>query len=341
MGANTAENTTRRLKAVLDVLAEGVWTGEQLNAGAVLGEAIARVPLNDFERELLSGGIPRGHKTLTTATAKLVKAGWLVKGRAGWTITEDGQRATVAFAAPDAFAAALDAGTPVPADTPLPSAPAAGTPARTAAAPTAAPKAAAPKAAPKAAKVAEKVAGKAAKLVEEAVAPVAKVVRRRKAADKPAGAPASAPAAAAPAGAATAAPAAAATAAPAPAATAAPAAAATAAPAAAAPATGGETIEQPEAVAVAGDFNILLGAPANWAPQYDESQMELDLVDQLWKLAANLPAGTYSFKIALNRSWEENFGAFGAFDGANHEVHHYGGQMVIHYDHRTRDIILP
>jgi len=297
MGANTAENTNRRLKAVLDVLTEGVWTDEKLNAGAVLGEAIARVPLNEFERELLSGGIPRGHKTLTTATAKLVKAGWLVKGRAGWTITEDGQRATVAFADPAAFAAALDAGTPVPADTPLPSAPA-GKPAAKAA----------PKAAPKAAKVAEKVADKAAKLVEEAVAPVAKAVRKRKApADK-------ASVAATP--------------------------AADAADAPDAPAVSVETIEQPEAVAVAGDFNVLLGAPANWAPQYDESQMELDLVDQLWKIAADLPAGTYSFKIALNRSWDENFGAFGAFDGANHEVHHSGGQLVIHYDHRTRDIIL-
>ena len=293
MGANTAENTNRRLKAVLDVLTEGVWTDEKLNAGAVLGEAIARVPLNEFERELLSGGIPRGHKTLTTATAKLVKAGWLVKGRAGWTITEDGQRATVAFADPAAFAAALDAGTPVPADTPLPSAPA-GKPAA--------------KAAPKAAKVAEKVADKAAKLVEEAVAPVAKAVRKRKApADK-------ASVAATP--------------------------AADAADAPDAPAVSVETIEQPEAVAVAGDFNVLLGAPANWAPQYDESQMELDLVDQLWKIAADLPAGTYSFKIALNRSWDENFGAFGAFDGANHEVHHSGGRLVIHYDHRTRDIVL-
>lgn len=289
MGANTAENTTLRLKAVLDVLAEGVWTDEKLNAGAVLGEAIARVPLNEFERELLSGGIPRGHKTLTTATAKLVKAGWLVKGRSGWTITEDGQRATVAFADPAAFAAALDAGTPVPADTPLPSAPAVKPAAK-----------AAPKAAPKAAKVAEKVAGKAAKLVEEAVSPVAKAVRKRKAP-----------------------------------------AAESLASATAAPATSVETIEQPDAVAIAGDFNILLGAPANWAPQYDESQMELDLVDQLWKLAADLPAGSYSFKIALNRAWDENFGAFGAFDGANHEVHHSGGQLVIHYDHRTHDIVLP
>ncbi len=296
MGANTAENTTRRLKAVLDVLAEGLWTDEKLNAGSVLGEAIARVPLNEFERELLSGGIPRGHKTLTTATAKLVKAGWLVKGRSGWTITEDGQRATVAFADPAAFAAALDAGTPVPADTPLPTAPAV-KPA---------------KAAPKVASVAEK----AAKLIEDAVAPVAKAVRKRKTAVKaPAeaadAAPATAPAAASPAA------------------------------ESVAPAASVGAVEQPDAVAVAGDFNILLGAPANWAPQYDESQMELDLVDQLWKLAAQLPAGSYSFKIAINRSWTENFGAFGAFDGPNHEVHHSGGQLVIHYDHRTHDIVLP
>jgi hypothetical protein len=282
MGANAAENTNLRLKAVLDVLAEGVWSGEKLNAGVVLGEAIARVPLNDHERELLSGGIPRGHKALTSATAKLVKAGWLVKGRSGWTITEDGQRATVAFADPATFTAALDAGTPAPADTPLPAAPAGHH---------------ATKAAPKAVQVAEKVADKAAKLVEEAVAPVAKVVRKRKAADK--------------------------------AAKETPAEAAAAEPA----------VEQPAAVAVAGDFNVLLGAPANWAPQYDEAQMQLDEVDQLWKIAAELPAGSYSFKIAINRSWDENYGAFGVFDGANHEVHHRGGLMVIQYDHRTRDIV--
>lgn len=308
MGANTAENTNLRLKAVLDVLAEEVWTGEKLNAGAVLGEAIARVPLNDHERELLSGGIPRGHKTLTTATAKLVKAGWLVKGRSGWSITDDGQRATVAFAEPAIFATAIDAGTPVPAGTPLPTAPA-GKPAKPEkAAKTAAKAETAPAAtAGEAPSTTSKVAGKAAKLIEEAVAPVAKAVRKRKPAAK-AAQPAAAPAEA---------------------------------PAAAASAVSVDTIEQPDAVAVAGDFSILLGAPANWAPQYDEVQMELDQVDQLWKIAADIPAGFYSFKIALNRSWDENYGAFGVFDGPNHEVHHGGGLLVIQYDHRTRDIVLP
>jgi hypothetical protein len=285
-----ADNTTIRLKSVLDILAESVLSGETLGAGAVLAQATVRVPLNEKESELLSGGIPRGHKALTTATSKLVKAGWLVKGRSGWTITEDGLRATVAFPDVDSFATALAEGTPVPDDVPVPTA----LPAK------AAPKAVAKKKAPsKAAKVVEK----AAELIEDAVAPVAKAVRTRKAAAK------------------------------------APAAEAETAPAAA-PASSVETIEQPEAVAVAGDFNVLLGAPANWAPQYDESQMQLDAVDQLWKLTADLPAGHYNFKIALNRSWDENYGAFGAFDGANHELHHRGGRITFNYDHRTRDITL-
>ena len=279
MRKTAAENTNIRLKAVLDVLAEGVLSGDPQNAGTVLAEALVRVPLNAYEAELLSGGIPRGHKSLTTATAKLVKAGWLIKGRSGWTITDDGLRATVAFADADTFSAALDAGTPVPAGTPLPVAAAA--------------KPAAKKAPEKAAKSekapskAAKVVDKAAQLIEDAVAPVAKAVRGKKAA---------------------------------------------------AAESSVEAVEQPGAVAVAGDFNTLLGAPENWAPQYDEAQMELDVLDQLWKLAADIPAGYYTFKIALNRSWEENYGAFGAFDGANHELHHDGGQLTIRYDHRTRDI---
>jgi len=293
MRKTAAENTNFRLKAVLDVLAEGVLTGESQNAGEVLAEALVRVPLNAYEAELLSGGIPRGHKSLTTATAKLVKAGWLVKGRSGWTITEDGLRATVAFPDAASFSEALDAGTPVPAGTPLPVA----VPAKPAAkkAPAKAPAAKAAKAekapAEKAPSKAAKVVDKAAKLIEDAVAPVAKAVRGKKAE-----------------------------------------------PASETEAPAVETTPQPDAVAIAGDFNTLLGAPENWAPQYDEAQMELDVLDQLWKLTADIPAGYYTFKIALNRSWEENYGAFGAFDGANHELHHDGGRLTIRYDHRTRDI---
>jgi len=312
MAKSTAENTYLRLKTVLDVLTEGVWSGDALNAGQVLAEATARVPFNEHEAELLSGGIPRGHKTLTSATAKLVKAGWLIKGRSGWTITEDGMRATVAFPDVDSFAAALDAGTPVPADTPVPTAPEGFVRPVSAAAATlevpakeAAPKKTAKKAP---AKKAASAVGKAAKALEDAVEPVVKAVRKGKASakDKTAAAPAAETSAATE------------------------------------PFEGPdvETLPQPEAVAVAGDFNTILGAPENWAPQYDEAQMEFDFLDQLWKKSAELPAGYYTFKIALNRSWTENYGAFGTFDGPNHELHHAGGTVTIRYNHATRDITI-
>jgi hypothetical protein len=308
MAKSTAENTFLRLKTVLDVLTEGVWSGDALNAGQVLAEATARVPFNEHEAELLSGGIPRGHKTLTSATAKLVKAGWLVKGRSGWTITEDGMRATVAFPDPVSFATALDAGTPVPADIPVPTAPEGFVrPVSAAAATLQAPakeetaKKATARKAP--AKKAAAAVGKAAKVLEDAVEPVVKAVRKGKTSAK---------------------------------------ATAAAEPVAAEPYEGPdvETHPQPEAVALAGDFNTILGAPENWAPQYDEAQMEFDFLDQLWKKSAQLPAGHYTFKIALNRSWDENYGAFGTFDGPNHELHHDGGTVTIRYDHRTRDITI-
>ncbi|RDV11254.1 glycosidase [Arthrobacter sp. RT-1] len=305
MAKSTAENTFLRLKTVLDVLTEGVWSGDALNAGQVLAEATARVPFNEHEAELLSGGIPRGHKTLTSATAKLVKAGWLVKGRSGWTITEDGMRATVAYPDPVSFATALDAGTPVPADTPVPAAPAGFVRPVSAAAATLevpAKEETAKKTTRKTpAKKAAAAVGKAAKVLEDAVEPVVKAVRKTKAPAKD-----------------------------------------TAADAAAEPFEGPdvETHPQPEAVAVAGDFNTILGAPENWAPQYDEAQMEFDFLDQLWKKSAELPAGFYTFKIALNRSWDENYGAYGAFDGPNHELHHNGGTVTIRYNHATRDITI-
>ena len=92
---------------------------------------------------------------------------------------------------------------------------------------------------------------------------------------------------------------------------------------------------------MAGDFNTFLGAPENWAPQYDESQMDVRLqLASCGRRAAELPAGFYTFKIALNRSWDENYGAFGTFDGPNHELHHDGGTVTIRYDHRTRDITI-
>lgn len=281
MSSNTPDSATLRLKAVLDILAEQKLSEGNLGAGGVLAEAVERFPLDERERELLSGGVPRGHKNLTTATAKLVKAGWLVKGRSGWTITDDGLKATAAFADPASFAAALAQGTPVPADMPVP---------------TVAPKRAG------AAKAPGRAAAKSAKPAAETAPRSARTPRPKKAAAATAAVPqtASAPQPETPAAI--------------------------------------DLGPQPDAVAIAGDFSMLLGAPEPWAPEFDEVQMVLDPMARLWELTAELPAGHYTYKIAINRSWEENYGAFGVRDGANHELHHSGGRLTFRYDHSTNDV---
>ncbi|EMY34428.1 hypothetical protein D477_009615 [Arthrobacter crystallopoietes BAB-32] len=266
-----------RLKAVLDSLAKAHEEGTTAGGSAVLAEAIAAFPLDARESELLSGGIPRGHKALTTATSKLVKAGWITKGRGGWKITEEGLAAAAAFPDGASVAAALNSGTPVP---PLPATKAVKPRAKSAAAATA--------------------AAKKPAVAESAVAalPPAPEAPAALPAHSTAEAPAESKAPQAPA------------------------------------------VPQPDAVAIAGNFAGVLGCPSDWEPDFDQVQMQLDPADQLWKLEVDLPAGFYTYKAALNRSWDENYGAFGQRDGANHEFHHGGGKVRFHYDHRTKDVIV-
>ncbi|GAB4100712.1 glycosidase [Sinomonas halotolerans] len=269
--ANGAEKLDLRLKAVLDGLAEAARADQIVDARAVLAGAVEKVPFDDHEAFLLSGGIPRGHKALTAATAKLVKAGWMVKGRAGWAITEEGLRATVAFTTAIELSRALAAGTPVPAHVALPAA----APAAESLAEAAVQEAAAP--------------GHAV-TVEALVAPSA-LSDEAQVAEAVAVADIAHP-----------------------------------------------DSTQPDAVAIAGDFAAYLGAEADWSPEDDAVQMGLDALTRRWMRTVELPAGHYQFKIALNRSWNENYGAFGAFDGANHELAHDGGPVTIAYDHSTKDI---
>ncbi|WP_138443149.1 glycosidase [Sinomonas susongensis] len=283
MAKNASEKLDARLKAVLDGLAEARWAGENPNAGTVLAQAVELVPFDENESTLLSGGIPRGHKALTTATAKLVKAGWMVKGRSGWSITDEGLRALVAFPTVDTLAQALAEGTPIPAGVAVP----AESPVKKKAG----------KKRTAAQKVAEKV-GEAAEVVAEAAeALVAEEAAESEAAESDVlafGAPES---------------------------------------------NGAQApVAQPHSVAIAGDFGAALGAEADWEPSLDAVQMGLDPKTSLWRRTVELPPGTYTFKIAINRSWDENYGAFGFPNGANHELKHDGGPVTIEYNHQTKDV---
>jgi restriction system protein len=87
----------RELFAILMPVPEGMQAREAL---AALED---RLTLSDYEKGQFASGGKRFDKIVRFATVDLVKAGWLFKEKGRWTVTEDGQRAYVAFADPEAF----------------------------------------------------------------------------------------------------------------------------------------------------------------------------------------------------------------------------------------------
>ncbi|WP_411376539.1 alpha-amylase family glycosyl hydrolase [Arthrobacter sp. MPF02] len=98
--------------------------------------------------------------------------------------------------------------------------------------------------------------------------------------------------------------------------------------------TAGYASQQPSAVSVPGSLNSELGCSGDWEPACDQAQLTLDPADLVWKLTVpDLPAGSYEFKAALNRSWDISYGAGGASPGANIVLQHDGGPVTFRYDH--------
>ena len=71
-------------------------------------------------------------------------------------------------------------------------------------------------------------------------------------------------------------------------------------------------------VTTAGDFQSELGCAADWAPDCMRMWLQDKDGDGTYTIATErIPAGTWSFKIAVGLSWDENYGAGGVPDGDN------------------------
>jgi hypothetical protein len=79
-----------------------------------------------------------------------------------------------------------------------------------------------------------------------------------------------------------------------------------------------------------------MGCGGDWDPACPQAQLSLDANDQIWKGTYTLPAGTYDYKAALNKSWDENYGLNATQNGANIPVTSDGTTPItFFYDHRT------
>ncbi len=69
-------------------------------------------------------------------------------------------------------------------------------------------------------------------------------------------------------------------------------------------------------VTLVGDLQSELGCVADWDPACPDTRLAFDTSDGQWHRTFALPEGSWHWKIAINDSWDENYGAGGASNGS-------------------------
>jgi hypothetical protein len=79
------------------------------------------------------------------------------------------------------------------------------------------------------------------------------------------------------------------------------------------------TAPQPlvDSVTVAGSVQSEIGCPADWDPACAASHLTFNTATGHWEGTFEVPAGSYEYKVAIDDSWDVNYGAGGAAGGSN------------------------
>jgi pullulanase-type alpha-1,6-glucosidase len=92
----------------------------------------------------------------------------------------------------------------------------------------------------------------------------------------------------------------------------------------------------PASVAIVGSLQSELGCPGDWQPECATTELAYDADDDVWQKSFDVPTGNWEYKAALNDSWDENYGAGGALNGANISLSLADPQDVkFYYDHKS------
>ena len=95
-------------------------------------------------------------------------------------------------------------------------------------------------------------------------------------------------------------------------------------------------VTQPDSVSVPGDHNSEMGCGGDWDPACPQAQLALDPKDQVWKGTYTLPVAPHAYKAAIDKKWDENYGAGGRPNGDNISYTvPASGQVSFYYDHAT------
>ncbi|HEX6920731.1 MAG TPA: alpha-amylase family glycosyl hydrolase [Actinomycetes bacterium] len=104
-------------------------------------------------------------------------------------------------------------------------------------------------------------------------------------------------------------------------------------------------VTQPQAVSIPGSHGSEIGCPdsstdggsdpGDWDPTCPQAQLALDADDDIWKTTVSPAAGGYAFKAAIDKSWDENYGAGALRNGGDIGYTTDGAPVSFYYDHRT------
>jgi hypothetical protein len=78
-----------------------------------------------------------------------------------------------------------------------------------------------------------------------------------------------------------------------------------------------------------------MGCNGDWVPDCPEAQLALDTNDEIWKGTYTLPDAPFAYKVAINNTWDENYGAGAVRNGADIGITSTGAPITFYYDHRT------
>ncbi|PJF46866.1 MAG: DUF3372 domain-containing protein [Candidatus Thermofonsia Clade 3 bacterium] len=98
--------------------------------------------------------------------------------------------------------------------------------------------------------------------------------------------------------------------------------------------------KQPRTVTIPGTIQSELGCPGDWQPSCSKTFLTLDPVSGLWVGEFALPAGDYEYKVAIDGSWDENYGGKADRNGPNVLLRLSQPVKVrFYYDHTTHLVV--
>ncbi|HWQ15163.1 MAG TPA: alpha-amylase family glycosyl hydrolase [Roseiflexaceae bacterium] len=91
----------------------------------------------------------------------------------------------------------------------------------------------------------------------------------------------------------------------------------------------------PTSVTLVGSLQSELGCSGDWDPACAATFLSYNASDDIWQGMFTVPAGGFEYKVALNGSWDENYGAGAAQNGPNIALAAPGSTIKFYYDHKS------